>query len=225
MFHIVAFILLSIIYLSLEKDMIELPLYGNITTDKEIYFYVNVSSFLVGEKIEVEISFESNCSIKTISIGDCPSSSISPCFFSYTAYKTKNYHQFHFGVTGELKWRAKYWVFETPSIKDCPYPTLEIIHNKEIQKYKLPIYGEKVVSRQSSLYLDAKNFSIFDKIYIKLIFINKYNYTYKDIKLKYYQNDDPLNFDKNKFNSQQSYIYTKTGDYDTFYFEFSIKRV
>lgn len=45
----IALILLSIFALSIEQESIELPLYGTITTDKEIYFYINTERYLKGK--------------------------------------------------------------------------------------------------------------------------------------------------------------------------------
>lgn len=56
----IALILLSIFALSIEQESIELPLYGTITTDKEIYFYINTKRYLKGENLRVYITFESN---------------------------------------------------------------------------------------------------------------------------------------------------------------------
>ena len=55
---IITIVFLSIVALSLELAPIELPLYGTITTDKEIYFYINTEKYELGEYLRVEISFE-----------------------------------------------------------------------------------------------------------------------------------------------------------------------
>ena len=216
----IALILLSIFALSIEQESIELPLYGTITTDKEIYFYINTERYLKGENLRVYITFESNCTIKYLSILYGQMNSTSPGYMEVSGSSAiPSKKKYSTGCIVRMNTNSKYYIFKTPTIRDCSHPIMEITHIKEIFDYKLPIYGNMAVSRQSSFNLDIRNFDIEDKLTIRLLFVNSFNYTDITIKSQQYYFD----VSSNSYKDIKSFIHSKSGEIDIFYFTIGFK--
>ena len=187
MLRTIAIVFLSIVAFSLELESKELPLYGTITTDEEIYFYINTEKYIMGEQLRIEISFECNCSIRTLSILYCQKNDTSPGYMEVSASQQFPSKKYSTGLTVRMNEYSNYYIFKTPTINNCDYyPLMTINHVKTVFNYKFPLYSKGAVSRQSSIYLDIRTYKKNDIITFKLLFTNGYNYT--NVTLKYEQN-------------------------------------
>ena len=217
MVRTIAIVFLSIVALSLELDSIELPLYGTITIDKETYFYINTEQYELGEYLSVEISFESDCYIKTLFISYCQKNDTIPGYMdNISGSQTLPSKEYSAGCIVQMITKSKYYIFKTPTINNCSYPLMTIRHKKEVYEYQFPVYGKGAVSRQSSLTLDIRNFNKNDNLTFKLLFINNYNYT--KITLNYSQYYTSI-----QYKEIESFLRSNSGVLDIFYFKINLK--
>ena len=133
--------------------------------------------------MRVEISFESECSIKMLSISYCQKNNTTPGYMDVSASQQISSKKYSTGAVVHMDEFSKYYIFKTPTIKDCDtYPLMTIKHVKSVFNYKFPLYSKGAVATQSSIYLDVRTLKQNDKMTFKLLFKNGYNY--KNVTLK-----------------------------------------
>jgi hypothetical protein len=222
MLRTITIVFLSIVASSLELKSKELPLYGTITTDEEIYFYINTGKYIMGEKLRIEISFECDCSIRTLSILYCQMNGTSPGYMEASSSREIPSKKYSTGLTVQMKEYSNYYIFKTPTINNCDYyPLMTINHVKTVFDYQFPLYSKGAVSRQSSIYLDIRTYKKNDNITFKLLFTNGYNYN--NVTLKYVQSYYST-VSASQYTDIQSFIRSNSGELDIFYFQINLER-
>ena len=222
MLRTLTIVFLSIVAFSLELNSKELPLFGTITTNEEIYFYINTEKYSKGEDLRVEISFECDCSIKTLSILYCQKNNTTPGYMDVSASQQISSKKYSTGAVVHMDEFSKYYIFKTPTIKDCDtYPLMTIKHVKSVFNYKFPLYSKGAVATQSSIYLDVRTLKQNDKMTFKLLFKNGYNY--KNVTLKYAQSYYTT-VSASQYKDIQSFIRSNSGELDIFYFQINLEK-
>jgi hypothetical protein len=178
----------------------------------------------MGEKLRIEISFECDCSIRTLSILYCQMNGTSPGYMEGSGSLQVPSKQYSIGVTVQMKEYSNYYIFKTPTINNCDYyPLMTINHVKTVFDYQFPLYSKGAVSRQSSIYLDIRTYKKNDNITFKLLFTNGYNYTNVTLKYKYEQNYYAT-VSESQYKDIQSFIRSNSGELDIFYFQINLER-
>lgn len=217
------FLILFNIILMENTPIFELQKYGEHSYMGQVYYYLNIEDFEIGDEIYIELLFQEQYEFNThynellgrlqsddrdllsfLSMGYSPSS-------KSTIVETSS--TFYFII--ELYKKSKYLLLGTSFFLDkISHYTIRHIN---FTLHELPQFTEKIVKGENYLFLNISNFELGDKVYLEISFTNFFSR--RKMPLGIYQSENNTLFSLQKIDFIYSNNYHNKSLNYTFDFE------